>query len=96
MERGMPLKLMHLRPTSRMSSAATTGSWLLDEGGDEGEDEDEDEGEEARAWRMGRPSGALRAKSAAAWKLVSEGWGWRWGETCVSVSILRARSRDAG
>lgn len=71
MDRGIPLKLMHLRPTSRISSAATTGSWLLDEGGDEDEDEDE----EARAWRMGRPSGALRAKSAAAWKLVSEGWG---------------------
>jgi hypothetical protein len=57
MERGMPLKLMHLRPTSRMSSAVWMGSlglglWWP--------------GEDATSWRMVRESGELRVNVAAA------------------------------
>ena len=52
MERGMPLKEMHLSPTSRMSSAVWTGESA--------------EGEvDATSWRMARDSGELRVNVAA-------------------------------
>ena len=49
MVRGMPLKEMHLRPTSRMISAVSTL----------------DEEAEATPWRRERDSGELRVKVAA-------------------------------
>ena len=55
MVRGMPLKEMHLRPTSRMSSAASRG--VKEESG----------GEEAVSSREGRDAGELRVNVAAAW-----------------------------
>lgn len=60
MERGMPLKEMHLRPTSRMISAVWTGESA--------------EGEvEATSWRTARDSGELSVKVAALCRIVSEG-----------------------
>jgi hypothetical protein len=56
MERGMPLKEMHLRPISRISSAVGRGA--------------DDEGEEvvvATEWRMRSEAGELRVNVAAAW-----------------------------
>lgn len=53
MVRGMPLKPMHLRPTSRMNSAFWTAeSGCL---------------EDATLWRTGRESGELRVNVAAAY-----------------------------
>lgn len=49
MDRGMPLKEMHLSPTSRMSSAAWTLEPFVD----------------ATLWREARDSGELRVKVAA-------------------------------
>lgn len=59
MERGMPLKEMHLRPTSRMSSAVWTGESAKGE-------------VEATSWRMARDSGELRVNVAALCVVVSE------------------------
>lgn len=56
MVRGMPLKEMHLRPTSRISSAAWTG-----------DAEDGEDGDEARAWRWVREEGELSVNVAAAY-----------------------------
>lgn len=54
MVRGMPLKEMHLRPTSRMNSAASRGV--------------RGEGEVEAVWRReGREAGELRVNVAAAW-----------------------------
>jgi hypothetical protein len=56
MLRGMPLKEIHLRPTSRMSSAAATS----------GRDVLEEEAEAwATLWRTASDSGELRVKVAA-------------------------------
>lgn len=52
----MPLKLMHLRPTSRINSAAWTSFSCWD----------------AMAWRMGSESGELRVNVAAAWDLLDD------------------------
>lgn len=54
MVRGMPLKLMHLRPISRISSAAERG------------DSEEREGSVATLWRTAREAGELRVNVAAA------------------------------
>ncbi len=55
MVRGMPLNEMHLRPTSRMSSAAARGVIV-----------ELDEGDVATWWRMEREAGELRVNVAAA------------------------------
>src|SRR5690348_2491347 len=52
MVRGMPLKEMHLRPTSRISSAVASGERLVCAG--------------ARSWRTRREAGELRVNVAAA------------------------------
>lgn len=55
MDRGIPLKEMHLSPTSRMSSAAWTLEPFVD----------------ATLWREARDSGELRVKVAADWSVLA-------------------------
>ena len=62
MVRGMPLKDMHFRPTSRMVSAETTGIFTSD---------DEVDDEEAMEWRIVRDSGEFMVIVAAVCRLVS-------------------------
>jgi len=61
--RGMPLKEMHLRPISRINSAAARGDKGVVSGGGL---------VVATSWRISRDAGELRVNVAAAWMLVSK------------------------